>query len=261
MAERSHAGLMQATAKWRQVEFSGDWGPASWSIREIRDSQLKLTWGRAAGPVPVEGDGARAGPTVPQMPTPGTVVSPICESLLSLNVLAIWEFGLIGCQRSQGGWPAGIREKKGKESKRQLVSSQAPRGFWLHSGRPAHSPAGQAAKDGSGERDRTPLAGRWRPAAPKIVSENYIISDSTVILFYHSLSVPRGPPGESSFLSKALSCEGKATVRPQLVAWCLVFSRRSVNHNPAAPARLAGSQSQLLLLHRDLPRLWAAWPP
>ena len=115
MAERSHAGSMQATAKWRQVEFSGDWGPASWSIREIRDSQLKLTWGRAAGPVPVEGVGTRAGPTVPQMPTPGTVVSSICESLLSLNVLAIWEFGLIGCQRSQGGWPAGIREKKGKE--------------------------------------------------------------------------------------------------------------------------------------------------
>lgn len=232
---------MQATAKWRQVEFPGYWGPASWSIREIRDSQLKLIWGRAAGPVPVEGDGTRAGPTVPRMPAPGTVVSPVCQSLLLLNVLAIWGFGLIGCQRSQGGWPAGIREKKVKESKRQLVNSQASCCLRLHSGRPAHGPAGQAAKVGSGERDRTPLAGRWRPAAPKIVSENYIISDSTVILFYHSLSVPRGLPGDNSFFSKTLSCEGKATVRPQFIARCLVFSRCSANHNPAAPAWLAGS--------------------
>lgn len=195
------------------------------------------------------------------MPAPGTVVSPVCESLLLLNVLAIWGFGLIGCQRNQGGWPAGFREKKVKESKRQLVSLQASRCFWLHSGRPAHSPAGQAAKDGSGERGCTPLAGRWQPAAPKIVSEDYIISNSTVILFYHSLSVPRGPLGRTVSFPKVSLYEGKVTVSPQFIAWCLVFSRCSVNHNPAAPTRLAGSQPQLLLRHRDLPRLWAAWPP
>lgn len=48
-----------------------------------------------------------------------------------LNVLAVLGFGLICCRGSRGGWLAGTREKRVKESERQLVNSQASCFFLL----------------------------------------------------------------------------------------------------------------------------------
>ena len=48
-----------------------------------------------------------------------------------LNVLAVLGFGLICCKGSRGGWSAGTREKRVKESERQLVNSQASCCFLL----------------------------------------------------------------------------------------------------------------------------------
>lgn len=74
------------------------------------------------------GAGLQPSPWSPGCQAEAQLYSPICEplrSLLLLNVLAVLGFGLICCRGSRGGWLAGTREKRVKESEHQLVNSQA----------------------------------------------------------------------------------------------------------------------------------------